>query len=170
MCLMARLWRASFVLPAGRGWRPDPRRPPCPLLPCLLVPGPSLRRPPEPWPPAQGLPRSRKRPRSRRRDGAAPPSNAAIRDDPGRFRVLTGDRPTGPLHVGHLFGTLLNRVRLQDLGVEVMVLIADYQTLTDRDAPATLPADVLGQVADYLAVGIDPRARPRSSRTARSSR
>jgi tryptophanyl-tRNA synthetase len=82
--------------------------------------------------------------------------DAAIRADPGRFRVLTGDRPTGPLHVGHLFGTLLNRVRLQDLGVEVMVLIADYQALTDRDAPASLPADVLGLVADYLAAGIDP--------------
>ena len=83
--------------------------------------------------------------------------DAAIRDHPGQFRVLTGDRPTGPLHVGHLFGTLLNRVRLQDLGVEVMVLIADYQTITDRDAPETLPAGVLGQVADYLAVGLDPR-------------
>ncbi len=83
--------------------------------------------------------------------------DAAIRDDPSRFRVLTGDRPTGPLHVGHLFGTLLNRVRLQDLGVEVMVLIADYQAITDRDAPETLPAGVLGQVADYLAVGLDPR-------------
>ena len=91
---------------------------------------------------------------ARRRSAAV---DAAIRDDPGRFRVLTGDRPTGPLHVGHLFGTLLNRVRLQDLGVEVMVLIADYQVLTDRDAPQTLPAVVLGQVADYLAVGIDPR-------------
>lgn len=79
-----------------------------------------------------------------------------LRQDPGRFRVLTGDRPTGPLHVGHLFGTLANRVRLQDVGVEVMVLIADYQTITDRDSPADLPADVLGQVADYLAVGIDP--------------
>ena len=81
---------------------------------------------------------------------------AAIRADPGRFRVLTGDRPTGPLHIGHLFGTLLNRVRLQDLGVDVMVLVADYQTITDRDAPDTLPADVLGLVADYLAVGLDP--------------
>jgi tryptophanyl-tRNA synthetase len=81
---------------------------------------------------------------------------ARISDRPHQFRVLTGDRPTGPLHVGHLFGTLLNRVRLQNLGVEVMVLIADYQTITDRDAPATLPEDVLGLVADYLAVGIDP--------------
>ncbi len=81
---------------------------------------------------------------------------AAIKEHPDRFRVLSGDRPTGPLHVGHLFGTLLDRVRLQNLGVEVLVLIADYQTITDRDAPDTLPADVLGQVADYLAVGIDP--------------
>ncbi len=81
---------------------------------------------------------------------------AAIQADPARFRVLTGDRPTGPLHIGHLFGTLLNRVRLQDLGVDVMVLIADYQTITDRDSPQTLPADVLGLVADYLAVGLDP--------------
>jgi tryptophanyl-tRNA synthetase len=79
-----------------------------------------------------------------------------LQRDPGRFRVLTGDRPTGPLHVGHLFGTLANRVRLQDLGVEVMVLIADYQTITDRESPASLPGDVLGLVADYLAVGIDP--------------
>jgi tryptophanyl-tRNA synthetase len=82
---------------------------------------------------------------------------AALCADPTRFRVLTGDRPTGPLHVGHLFGTLLNRVRLQDLGVDVLVLIADYQAVTDRDAPSRLPADVLGQVADYLAVGIDPQ-------------
>jgi len=81
---------------------------------------------------------------------------AAIQADPARFRVLTGDRPTGPLHIGHLFGTLLNRVRLQDLGVDVMVLIADYQTITDRDSPQTLPADVLGLVADYLAAGLDP--------------
>jgi tryptophanyl-tRNA synthetase len=80
----------------------------------------------------------------------------AIQADPGRFRVLTGDRPTGPLHVGHLFGTLLNRVRLASLGAEVIVLIADYQALTDRDAPGTLPTDVLGLVADYLAAGLDP--------------
>jgi tryptophanyl-tRNA synthetase len=40
--------------------------------------------------------------------------------------------------------------------VEVLVLVADYQTITDRDAPDSLPGDVLGQVADYLAVGIDP--------------
>ena len=57
-------------------------------------------------------------------------------------RVLTGDRPTGPLHLGHLFGTLLNRVHLQNAGFEMLVLVADYQTITDRDSPATLPRDV----------------------------
>jgi tryptophanyl-tRNA synthetase len=71
-------------------------------------------------------------------------------------RVLTGDRPTGRLHLGHLFGTLLNRVRLQDEGADLLVLIADYQTLTDRDSPASLPRDVEELVADHLAVGIDP--------------
>jgi tryptophanyl-tRNA synthetase len=81
---------------------------------------------------------------------------AAIGRDPSRFRVLTGDRPTGALHVGHLFGTLENRVRLQDLGVELFVLVADYQVLTDRAAARRLPDDVEGVVADYLAAGIDP--------------
>jgi tryptophanyl-tRNA synthetase len=75
---------------------------------------------------------------------------------PGAFRVLTGDRPTGPLHVGHLLGTLENRVRLQDMGVELLVVVADYQVLTDRAAARRLPEDVEGQVADYVAAGIDP--------------
>ena len=71
-------------------------------------------------------------------------------------RVLTGDRPTGRLHLGHLFGTLDNRVRLQQQGLELFVVIADYQTITDRDSPASLAEDVEELVADYLAVGIDP--------------
>jgi tryptophanyl-tRNA synthetase len=71
-------------------------------------------------------------------------------------RVLTGDRPTGQLHLGHLFGTLLNRVALQQLGCELFVLVADYQTITDRDSPSSLPEDVEELIADYLAVGIDP--------------
>jgi tryptophanyl-tRNA synthetase len=81
---------------------------------------------------------------------------AALLQDPSAYRVLTGDRPTGRLHVGHYFGTLLNRVRLQNLGVQTMILIADYQTITDRDSPASLPRDVDELLADYLAVGIDP--------------
>jgi tryptophanyl-tRNA synthetase len=81
---------------------------------------------------------------------------AGLLRDPRRYRILTGDRPTGPLHLGHYFGTLLNRVRLQDLGVATLVLVADYQTITDRDSPASLPTDVEELVADYVAVGIDP--------------
>ena len=76
--------------------------------------------------------------------------------DAGAFRILTGDRPTGHLHLGHYFGTLQNRVRLQDAGAEVMVLIADYQVLTDRDTADRLDSYVLGLVLDYLAIGIDP--------------
>ena len=64
----------------------------------------------------------------------------AVQSDPGAFRILTGDRPTGPLHIGHLFGTLENRVRLQELGVELLVLVADYQTITDRSRPRAAPA------------------------------
>jgi tryptophanyl-tRNA synthetase len=79
-----------------------------------------------------------------------------IREAPGAFRVLTGDRPTGPLHLGHYLGTLANRVRLQNLGVEVIVLIADYQVMTDRQAGHQLPATVRGLIADYLAAGVDP--------------
>jgi tryptophanyl-tRNA synthetase len=81
---------------------------------------------------------------------------AAIERDPGAFRILSGDRPTGALHVGHFFGSLQNRVRFQDAGVELLVLIADYQAITDRTAPADLPGIVIEMVADYLAVGVDP--------------
>ncbi len=76
--------------------------------------------------------------------------------DAGVFRILTGDRPTGLLHLGHYFGTLRNRVRLQDLGAEVFVLIADYQVLTDRDTAEHLDEHVTGLLLDYLAIGIDP--------------
>ena len=70
--------------------------------------------------------------------------------------MLTGDRPTGPLHLGHYFGTLANRVRLQDAGVDVLVLVADYQVITDRDSVDGIPQAVLDLLADYLAAGIDP--------------
>ncbi len=76
--------------------------------------------------------------------------------DAAPFRILTGDRPTGPLHLGHYFGTLRNRVRLQDLGAEVFVLVADYQVLTDRDNAEHLDEYVTGMVLDYLAIGLDP--------------
>jgi tryptophanyl-tRNA synthetase len=76
--------------------------------------------------------------------------------DPRAFRVLTGDRPTGPLHLGHYFGTLQNRVRLQDTGVELFVVVADYQVLTDRDSAGNLGEYVTGLLLDYLAIGMDP--------------
>ena len=69
---------------------------------------------------------------------------AAIARDPAAFRVLTGDRPTGPLHLGHYFGTLQNRVRLQQLGVELFVLIADYQVDHRPGLAGELPRDVDG--------------------------
>ncbi len=75
---------------------------------------------------------------------------------PERFRVLTGDRPTGALHLGHYFGTLANRVRLQRAGVEVILVIADYQVITDRDGVGRLSANVDELLLDYLAAGIDP--------------
>ncbi len=76
--------------------------------------------------------------------------------DPSRFRVLTGDRPTGMLHLGHYFGTLKGRVELQNRGVDTWILVADYQVITDRDGVGPIRERVLGLVTDYLAAGIDP--------------
>jgi tryptophanyl-tRNA synthetase len=75
---------------------------------------------------------------------------------PSRFRMLTGDRPTGPLHIGHYLSSLRNRVRLQDKGVETFVVIADYQVITDRDSVGAIGDNVHGLVLDYLAAGLDP--------------
>jgi tryptophanyl-tRNA synthetase len=74
--------------------------------------------------------------------------------------ILTGDRPTGHLHLGHYAGSLANRVALQNAGGNVMtILVADTQALTDnaRD-PEKIRRNVLAVVEDYLAVGIDPSA------------
>jgi len=73
-------------------------------------------------------------------------------------RILTGDRPTGALHLGHYVGTLANRVRLQH-EYETYVLIADVQALTDNfEHPEMLGQNVREVVMDYLAVGIEPEA------------
>jgi tryptophanyl-tRNA synthetase len=78
---------------------------------------------------------------------------------PEKFRVLTGDRPTGRLHIGHLFGSLLNRVRLQNMGVPIFIVIADYQVLTDRETFESIAENVLGLTIDYLASGLDPEKK-----------
>ena len=72
--------------------------------------------------------------------------------------ILTGDRPTGPLHLGHYVGSLRNRVALQHHYV-TYVLIADLQALTDHaEEPERVRQNVLEVALDYLAVGIDPQA------------
>ncbi|MGF0309196.1 tryptophan--tRNA ligase [Rhodococcus sp. IEGM1428] len=79
-----------------------------------------------------------------------------IAADPGSYTVLTGERPTGPLHLGHLFGTIRERVRLQDIGVRTMVVLADYQVITDRDAMGQVRQHVYDAALDNMAAGIDP--------------
>jgi len=81
---------------------------------------------------------------------------ADLAKSPKKYRMLTGDRPTGSLHVGHLFGSIENRVRLQNFGIESFVVIADYQVLTDRDTADAISSNVTELVLDYLAAGLDP--------------
>lgn len=71
-------------------------------------------------------------------------------------RIVTGDRPTGKLHIGHYFGSLINRVKLQD-EYEQYILVADVQALTDNfDNPEKVRNNVRELVMDYLSCGIDP--------------
>jgi tryptophanyl-tRNA synthetase len=88
--------------------------------------------------------------------------STALRADfltnPTRYRVLTGDRPTGALHIGHYFGSLKNRVELQRLQIDTFIVIADYQVLTDRDSVSAIPENVRELVLDYLAAGLDPES------------
>ena len=73
-------------------------------------------------------------------------------------RMLTGDRPTGKLHIGHYFGSLKTRVELQNSGnYDPYILIADVQALTDNfDNPEKVRNNIKEVVMDYLSVGIDP--------------
>ena len=73
--------------------------------------------------------------------------------------ILTGDRPTGRLHLGHYVGSLKRRVELQNSGLydEINILIADDQALTDNaDNPGKIRDNIINVVLDYLSVGIDP--------------
>lgn len=73
-------------------------------------------------------------------------------------RILTGDRPTGKLHLGHWVGSIQNRVKLQD-AYECLFIIADLHTLTtkpEKESIAEVPGNIRDMVLDYLACGIDP--------------
>lgn len=85
---------------------------------------------------------------------------ADLNEHPEKYTMLTGDRPTGRLHLGHYFGTIRERVRMQDLGVNTRIVIADYQVITDRDTTANIQDNVYNMVMDYLACGIDPEKTP----------
>ena len=74
--------------------------------------------------------------------------------------ILTGDRPTGKLHIGHYVGSLKRRVELQNSGKfdEIYVMIADAQALTDNfDNPEKVRANITEVALDYLACGLDPK-------------
>ena len=79
-----------------------------------------------------------------------------IRANPGAFRMLTGERPTGALHIGHYFGSIANRLELQKSGAEIWCIIADYQVITDREVAGDIAGNVRDCVLDNLAAGIDP--------------
>jgi len=76
----------------------------------------------------------------------------------GKKTILTGDRPTGKLHIGHYIGSLKNRVMLQESGLyESFIMIADQQALTDNARnPEKIRNSLIEVALDYLAVGIDP--------------
>ncbi|MBS6929611.1 MAG: tryptophan--tRNA ligase, partial [Lachnospiraceae bacterium oral taxon 082] len=73
--------------------------------------------------------------------------------------ILTGDRPTGKLHVGHYIGSLKRRVELQNSGEfkKIFIMVADAQALTDNmENPEKVRQNIIEVVLDYLACGLDP--------------
>ena len=73
--------------------------------------------------------------------------------------ILTGDRPTGKLHVGHYIGSLKRRVELQNSGEfkKIFIMVADAQALTDNmENPEKVRENIIEVVLDYLACGLDP--------------
>ena len=73
--------------------------------------------------------------------------------------MLTGDRPTGRLHVGHYVGSLRRRVELQNTGDfdDIFIMIADAQALTDNaDNPEKVRQNIIEVALDYMACGLDP--------------
>jgi tryptophanyl-tRNA synthetase len=79
-----------------------------------------------------------------------------LKNQPSKFRILTGERTTGALHIGHYFGSLKSRVTLQNWGVGLFLILADYQAITDRNSTEKLKQSIYDIILDYLAVGIQP--------------
>ena len=78
----------------------------------------------------------------------------------GRKIILTGDRPTGRLHIGHYVGSLRRRVELQNSGEydRIFIMIADAQALTDNaDNPEKVRQNIIEVALDYLSCGLDPQ-------------
>src|SRR3989344_3915981 len=75
-------------------------------------------------------------------------------------RMLTGDRATGALHLGHYVGSRQNRVKLQNEGNEVFTIISDFQYLTDRLETKDIEHNTIELLLDYLACGINPDTSP----------
>lgn len=75
--------------------------------------------------------------------------------NPDKHRILTGERPTGNLHLGHYFGSLVNRIKLQQMGLELFVLIADQQVLTDHDSCDKISFLTRELVIDNISAGVD---------------
>ena len=73
---------------------------------------------------------------------------ADIAVNPGRYRMFTGVRPTGNMHLGHYFGTMHSWKTIQDAGVDTWILVADYQVITDRDAVGPIRERVLSLVTE----------------------
>ena len=78
-----------------------------------------------------------------------------IDKNPENLRILTGERPTGNLHIGHYFGSLVNRIKLQRKGIEMFILIADQQVLTDHDNFDKISQLTRELVIDNISAGID---------------
>jgi tryptophanyl-tRNA synthetase len=84
-------------------------------------------------------------------------ASSSIAPASGNARVLTGYRPTGPLHVGHWFGNIQNMLRLQDEHDDVFFFVADWHMLTTHyDRTDELPEFIRGLMLDWLAAGLDP--------------
>lgn len=78
-----------------------------------------------------------------------------IKINPQKYRVLTGERPTGNLHIGHYFGSLKNRLELQRQGVELFILVANQQVLTDHDSFDKISQLTKELVIDNMSIGLD---------------